>query len=197
MKIVPAAHPGGFQLTSRAARLAGLRPGMSLLDVGCGVGASLETLARECGIVPFGVDISGDLIAVARDRMPGAALRVCDAAALPFADESFDAVICECTLSLVGDAAAVLRESARVLMPGGTLIASDVCSPDDFDRIKTSFESAGLSVTHFEEHKPALITYAAELRMNAKIPPREHAPPRLPGTTPSTYYLAICKKQPT
>jgi len=99
-------------------RLLGDGPGR-LLDVGCGTGAHTAAIA-ERGWTVTGVDVSEDQLQLARDR--GVDIVVADAAALPFGDESFDAVVSMCTHTDVDDFAAVVRQIARVLKHEGPFV---------------------------------------------------------------------------
>jgi SAM-dependent methyltransferase len=100
------------------ARLLG--PGRGrLLDVGCGTGTYAGPLA-ELGWTVTGVDSSEDMLRLARAR--GAEVLRADAAALPFADATFDAAVSAWTHTDVDDFAAVLREVARVLRPGAPFV---------------------------------------------------------------------------
>ncbi|MCL2227977.1 MAG: class I SAM-dependent methyltransferase [Oscillospiraceae bacterium] len=184
-------HPGGVRLTDRAARLAGISSGMEVLDVGCGNGVSLGFLERSFGVVPYGMDISEKLIGSARQRLPAAALTVGDAAWLPYQDASFDAVICECVLSLVEDAGWVLSEMRRVLRPLGMLILSDVCVEEEFGRVQGMFLKVGFDVICLEEHKAALTTYIAERYAEGK--PAE-AWLGDSSCERGTYYLIVCQR---
>ena len=105
-------------------------PGRTLLDVGCGLGDDAATLASRVapGGVVVGVDGSRAMIAEAQrrhGRVAGLSFAVADAAALPFEDASFDACRIDRVLQHVADPAPVVREMARVLRPGGVLIAYD------------------------------------------------------------------------
>ena len=92
------------------------------LDAGCGTGFQ-AALLEELGYVVHGVDISAGLLAVARARLPDAALARATVEALPYADGAFDAVACcGSTLSFVDDPGRALGELARVLAPGGRLL---------------------------------------------------------------------------
>jgi SAM-dependent methyltransferase len=85
------------------------------LDLGCGTGVAIPELAR-LGWTVVGVDVSEEMLS--RARAFGAELRRAPAEALPFDDESFDAVVSIWTHTDVDDFSAILREAARVLRPG-------------------------------------------------------------------------------
>ncbi len=99
-------------------------PGQRILDVATGTGmVAAELLARaECAVV--GVDQSVEMLAAARARFAGVErarveLIEAQAEALPFADESFDALTFTYLLRYVDDPAATICELARVVRPGG------------------------------------------------------------------------------
>ncbi|GAA2012166.1 class I SAM-dependent methyltransferase [Catenulispora yoronensis] len=100
-----------------------LGPGRGLcLDLGCGTGQNLAAL-RASGRTVVGLDYSADQLRLARRRTaPGEGLVRSDAAALPFRDGVFDAVATLWLSTDVDEFAAVVREAARVLRPGGALI---------------------------------------------------------------------------
>ena len=93
----------------------------SILDAGCGTGAILQRLGNPAKNV--GVDLAPEAIAFCRQRGLDN-VRQGDICALPFADDSFDAVISSSVLyhEWVGDVAAAVREMRRVLRPGGLLV---------------------------------------------------------------------------
>jgi len=97
-----------------------LREGARVLDVGCGAGFLSNYLARQ-GFEVTGLDVSKDSLAVAarHDDTGSVVYEVGDALALPYANDSFDAVCAMDFLEHVEDAASVVRECARVLRPGG------------------------------------------------------------------------------
>jgi SAM-dependent methyltransferase len=99
-------------------RLLGEGPGM-LLDVGCGTGVHTAEMSRH-GWAVTGVDVSEDMLQRARER--GLEVLRADAAALPFDDESFDAVVSMWTHTDVDDFDSVVREIARVLRRHGPLV---------------------------------------------------------------------------
>jgi SAM-dependent methyltransferase len=101
------------------------RPGeraQRALDAGCGHGAQ-TALLRRLGYRTHGIDLSGALLAIARERVPGATFARADVTALPYPGGVFDVVsCCGSTLSFVNDSDAALAELSRVLRPGGRLL---------------------------------------------------------------------------
>jgi SAM-dependent methyltransferase len=91
--------------------------GTRLFDAGCGAGLAL-VLAQERGAVVTGLDASAGLLAVARERLPAADLREGDLEALPYADDSFDAVTAFNAVQYTSDPTGALREIKRVAAPG-------------------------------------------------------------------------------
>lgn len=101
---------------------------LDVLDVGCGAGTSSHLWA-QAGHVVHGVDISADLVGLARSRaqesgLQGIEFSVQDATRLPFQAASFDVCIMPELLEHVSDWATCVRECARVLRPGGVLYLS-------------------------------------------------------------------------
>jgi SAM-dependent methyltransferase len=95
--------------------------GHRVLDLGAGTGAASQACVAT-GAQPVACDLSLPMLAHRRRERPPA---VCaDATALPFAAASFDAVIAAFSLSHVTAIEAALTECARVLVPGGVLLAS-------------------------------------------------------------------------
>jgi SAM-dependent methyltransferase len=105
------------------------RPGERILEIGCGEGANLHHL-RARGAIRFGVDFSRAKTAFAHHATEAHTVTA-DAARLPFADASFDAVLIRDVLHHVDNPAAVLGEARRVLRPTGrlTLLEPNVGSP--------------------------------------------------------------------
>ena len=104
-------------------------PGSRLLDIGCGTGLTLVLAARR-GATPSGLDVSPGLLGIARERLPDADLRDGDMESLPFADASFDAVTGVNAFQFAGDPRRALSEAARVLRPGGRVVASLFAEPE-------------------------------------------------------------------
>jgi arsenite methyltransferase len=122
----PAIRPGGLALTERALTLCRLPAGARVLDVGCGVGATVGFLCQEHRHAAFGVDTSSLLLKEGLEKKPNLRLLQASAENLPFPECCFRALFCECVLSLLRNPVSVLGEFARVLNPGGFFILSDV-----------------------------------------------------------------------
>lgn len=105
--------------------LAGEVAGRRVLDIGCGDGA-LAAILRERGADVVGIDADPAMIEAARRRLPDADFRVGDAASVPFPDGSFDLAFLVTVLCLTENRAAILREVARVLKPGGRLVVGEL-----------------------------------------------------------------------
>jgi 2-polyprenyl-3-methyl-5-hydroxy-6-metoxy-1,4-benzoquinol methylase len=109
-----------------------LNPGDRVLDLGCGEGRHLVGACFAAPVAAVGVDLSVGDLATARRRLEevelaaGASHRlICGRAEqLPFADHSFDVVICSEVLEHIDDYEQVLSECRRLLKPDGTLVAS-------------------------------------------------------------------------
>lgn len=110
-------HAARFALTDALFREA-VRQG-PVLEIGCGDGRVLEML-RLAGHVVVGLDIDATALQAAKRRGLGALVRG-DGEALPFADESFGAVVSGYFSANLMDRDRMLSEVARVLKPGGTV----------------------------------------------------------------------------
>ena len=179
----PAIRPGGLALTERALTFCRLPAAARTLDVGCGVGATVEYLCQEHRYAAFGVDTSSLLLKEGIERRPNLALLQGTAENLSFPDGSFGALFCECVLSLLHDPLSALKEFARVLNPGGFLILSDVYArqPDEASalqhlplrccikgavgrkQIMAWVEDSGLTAVIWEDHSALLRQLAAQL----------------------------------
>lgn len=98
-----------------------------VLEVAVGTALNLEHYPADVQLT--GIDISADMLAIGRDRTAEldrpATLLEGDAHRLPFADASFDTVVCTFGLCAIPDPEVALREMDRVLRPGGLLLLAD------------------------------------------------------------------------
>jgi ubiquinone/menaquinone biosynthesis C-methylase UbiE len=97
-----------------------LRPGIRVLDAGCGPGGNTAWLTEVGEVV--GVDNSAEAVRLATERHPEMDARVGDIADLPFDDSSFDLALAITVLALVPDDRRAVRELARVTRPGGAVL---------------------------------------------------------------------------
>jgi 2-polyprenyl-3-methyl-5-hydroxy-6-metoxy-1,4-benzoquinol methylase len=117
------AKPWLFGLRS-AFLLAHVRPGQSVLDVGCGEAWFTEALL-EAGVRAIGVDVAREPLERARARRPDLDVGLVEQGGeLPFVDACFEVVWAGEEIEHVPDTAAWLSEVRRVLRPGGRLLIS-------------------------------------------------------------------------
>jgi SAM-dependent methyltransferase len=125
-------HIGGRQATLDLARLAGIAPGATVLDVGGGLGGAARTLATEFGCAVTVLDLTAEYCRVGAmltartgldDRVT---FRHGNALALPCPDEGFDVVWTQHSSMNIADKAGLYAEIRRVLRPGGRLALHEV-----------------------------------------------------------------------
>jgi SAM-dependent methyltransferase len=104
--------------------------GCRLLDLCSGPGYVAER-ARRRGAIPIGLDFSGEMIAIARQRYPELAFQEGDAECVPFPDGCFDAVVMNFGMHHLGRPARAAAEAARVLRPGGRLAFTVWAAPSE------------------------------------------------------------------
>jgi ubiquinone/menaquinone biosynthesis C-methylase UbiE len=118
------------------------KPFRSLLDLGTGTGRMLELFGKEIER-GLGLDLSLDMLLLARDRLERAGLKNCsvrqgDLYDLPIADDAFDVVILHQVLHFLDDGGRAIREAARVLHPGGRLLVVDF-APHEQEFLREQF----------------------------------------------------------
>ncbi len=120
--------PGGRDLYRQVVLLAGISPGMELLDVACGQGIPLEYFLREQQVQGTGVEADSHLIAEAEVYFKEEGLshdvsfQEGSSIDLPFRDEMFDVVVGEVGLAATVDPGDAIRELVRVVRPGGRVV---------------------------------------------------------------------------
>ncbi|MER8045971.1 methyltransferase domain-containing protein [Streptomyces sp. NPDC094032] len=148
-----------------------LGPGASVLDVGSGTGRPVAELLVRAGCEVTGIDVSGEMVALARSQVPGARFEQCDVRAFDAPEGGFDAVCAFFPLLMMSraEAAASLKRMAGWLAPGGFLVTATVpadvadieivwmdrtvrvssFSTEEYVRLQR--EDCGLDVLHHEE----------------------------------------------
>jgi len=149
------------------------KPIRALLDLGTGTGRMLELFANDIQR-GLGLDLSLDMLALARERLDRTGLKHCsvrhaDIYDLALPRDSFDVVIIHQVLHFLDDSARAIREAARVLRPGGRILVVDFAPHDleflreDHAHLRLGFapetvmqwlEAAGLDVLRQETFAP-------------------------------------------
>lgn len=109
-----------------------------ILDLGCGMGTTLLRIVKEYkdAELYMGIDFSDKMIEQAKesagsldgDERKKVGFFVAEVCELPYMDEQFDFILCECVLNLVSDRAKAMNELQRVLAPGGIFVYTDFIS---------------------------------------------------------------------
>jgi len=176
-------RPGGLALTDHALTYCALPAGARVLDVGCGPAASVEHLIDHHHLTTLGVDPSAMLLRAGRRRNPTLPLIQARGERLPLAANQFDALLTECSLSVMRDPDQALAEFWRVLRVNGYLILSDMYArnpasvsalcrlPIDSclsgavsqDEVMARVTAHGFAVRLWEDHTQALKVFTAQL----------------------------------
>ncbi|MCB9139595.1 MAG: ubiquinone/menaquinone biosynthesis methyltransferase [Caldilineaceae bacterium] len=111
-----------------------LLPRGTLLDIGTGTGdIAYEAMRLYPGIQAYGADFTYEMMAAGVGREPGLALPYtqADTYHLPYADNTFDAVVSGFMVRNLVDRTAAFREQARVAKPGGRVVCLEITPPDN------------------------------------------------------------------
>ena len=100
-----------------------------VLDVACGTGDMVLELLKQ-GADVTGVDLSEEMLAIAKRKVESGKWKVADAEQLPFGDASFDAVTCAFGVRNFVHLEQGLGEMLRVLKPGGRMVILELATPD-------------------------------------------------------------------
>ena len=129
-------HGGGIASTRDLAAFSGIREGMAVVDVGCGIGGPARTLAAEFGCRVIGVDLTREFVRAATVLTEKLAMTAnCafhhgSATALPLEDACAEAAWSQNMMMNVADKAAFFSEVARILKPGGLFAFEAVLAGD-------------------------------------------------------------------
>ncbi|HEY8445997.1 MAG TPA: methyltransferase domain-containing protein [Thermomicrobiales bacterium] len=125
-------HAGGQEATRELARLAGLRPGVHVLDVGGGIGGPARTLANEFGCRVTVLDLTeefcrvGEMLSERTGMNDRVTFKQGNALNMPFADGEFEFVWTQHSSMNMADKERLYSEIARVLRPGGRLAIHEI-----------------------------------------------------------------------
>ncbi|MCC7447684.1 MAG: methyltransferase domain-containing protein [Anaerolineae bacterium] len=176
-------RPGGLALTDHALDYCALPAGARVLDVGCGPAASVAHLIEHHHLTALGLDPSAMLLRAGRRRNPALPLVQAYGERLPVAANQFDALLTECSLSVMHDPDRALAEFWRVLRVNGYLILSEMYArnpgsvpalrrlPVDSclsgavsqDEVTARVTARGFAVRLWEDHTQALKIFTAQL----------------------------------
>lgn len=148
-----------LQSPSEVIERSGIKPGMVVIDLGCGSGAITTFVARAVGKPGkvYAVDIQREMLRQLERKLAKAEnfdiknieLKVASAYELPVADESIDLVYMVTVLQEIPDKSRALREIRRVLKPGGILAVTELLFDPDYPLRSTTVrmcQSAGFVV---------------------------------------------------
>jgi ubiquinone/menaquinone biosynthesis C-methylase UbiE len=144
------------RLISTCMRLAGVKPGTRVADLGCGSGVFTDLLNKQ-GFVATGLDISPKLIALGQAKYPNVEFQVGDVEHLPFADGSMDGILLSGLVHHLPDPSRCAAEAFRVLRKGGSFVAFDPNRMNPFmylyrDRSSPFYSNVGVT----ENERPVL-----------------------------------------
>ena len=129
---------GGETTTSEFCNEIGLESGLKILDVGAGTGGSAFFMAKEFGVEVDGVDLSSNMVEIAKEylaQMPEdvqkkVSFRVEDATTMDYPENHYDLVYSRDTILHIEDKKSLFKNFFRCLKPGGRVVITDYCKGD-------------------------------------------------------------------
>jgi len=132
---------GGRETTNEVVGKLVLKPGQSVLDVGCGIGGGSFYLAEKFGVDVLGMDLSVNMVAIALERaclgeynsdVGHVTFEVSDCTNREFANGSFDAIYSRDVILHIHNKPGLFKNMFDWLKPGGQVLITDYCrSPDE------------------------------------------------------------------
>ncbi|MGW6916651.1 methyltransferase domain-containing protein [Kitasatospora sp. NPDC054939] len=156
--------PGAPQLRSLSYDLLGAKPGTSIVDVGCGAGRAVAELVEQ-GVRAVGVDLSEQMIAVARGRWPEAEFRIAGACELPLPDASVDGYRADKVFHELAEPERALAEARRVLTPCGRIVLVG----QDWDALVIDSDDPALTRTIVHARADLIVSPRAARRFRALL----------------------------
>jgi len=138
-------------------------PAGAALDAGCGTGRHARHLV-ELGHRVVGVDLTPEMLDVARVSVPAAEFRTGDLVAIPAGDAQFDLVVCGLAIAHVADLDAAVAELARVVRSGGHVVLSALHPFQAFLGWHAPFEDEAGQRRFVREHAHTHADYLAAFR---------------------------------
>jgi demethylmenaquinone methyltransferase/2-methoxy-6-polyprenyl-1,4-benzoquinol methylase len=123
-----AGRSGAAPASTNTATAPTSQPAPKLLDIATGTGTSLKKLVNQ-GIDLTGLDLSENMLEIARTKYPGVQFVEGSVLKMPFPDNSFDIVTCSFSFRNFGETDVAIGEIFRVLKPGGCFILADFSTP--------------------------------------------------------------------
>lgn len=165
-------HVGGLEATKAFSEFMGLKPGMRVLDVGCGIGGPARYFAAEHAVRVTGIDLTEEFVRSAERltklvHLEGkASFEQGSALAMPFGAESFDAAYMFHVGMNIADKNAVFQDVARVLKPGARFSIFDLMRIGDEPMtypVPWAVSGATSFVVHIESYRKALAAAGFEV----------------------------------
>jgi ubiquinone/menaquinone biosynthesis C-methylase UbiE len=182
-------HSRGVAATAELAELAGITQGMSVLDVGAGIGGPARYLADTCRCTVTGIDLSPSFVEAARyltartGQSAAVSFEAGSALELPVADAGFDVALLQHVAMNIHERSRLYREIRRVLKDGGRFATFDVVAQTggphfplpwarsetasfllSAEATRTAIEGAGFRVLSWRDDTEAAKAWIAKLR---------------------------------
>ncbi|MGB0630292.1 MAG: ArsR/SmtB family transcription factor [Alphaproteobacteria bacterium] len=146
-------HVDETEVEEKMLTLISAKRDQSLIDIGTGTGRILELLGRGMAR-GVGIDLSHEMLSLARNRLDGAGLRECqvrhgDMYQLPADDADFDIATLHLVLHYADDPSAVIQEAARAIVPGGRLVIVDF-APHEVEELRVEHAHRRLGFSDIE-----------------------------------------------